>query len=64
MQSQFIPPEENSGSSILEKYTVNLVAEAKMVKLTPLSDEKMKPWRTIEIFVAPKTIQYSLAILE
>lgn len=36
MQSQFIPPEENSGSSILEKYTVNLVAEAKNGKIDPV----------------------------
>lgn len=49
MQSQFIPPEGESGTALLEKYTVNLVTEAKAGKIDPVIGRESETRRTVEI---------------
>lgn len=49
MQSQFIPPDANDSASMLEKYTVNLVEEAKRGKVDPVIGRENETRRTIEI---------------
>lgn len=49
MQSQFIPSTSDSPTSMLEKYTVNLVEEAKNGKIDPVIGRENETRRTIEI---------------
>lgn len=49
MQSQFIPPESDAPASVLDKYTVNLVEEAKNGKIDPVIGRENETRRTIEI---------------
>lgn len=49
MQSQFIPSQDGESGSILEKYTIDLVAEAKAGKIDPVIGREDETRRTIEI---------------
>jgi ATP-dependent Clp protease ATP-binding subunit ClpB len=49
MQSEFLPADANSHASMLEKYTVNLVEEARRGKVDPVIGRESETRRTIEI---------------